>query len=56
VFGANSVVGSKDLDCGIGLWHMDLVSAQGGYFEAYLEAMTCPSEPALSLGLAHRCS
>lgn len=55
-FGANSVLGSKDLDCSIGLWHLDLVSAQWVFFEAYLEAMMCPSQQLLSLGLGHRCS
>lgn len=40
VFEVNVILGTKDLNCAIALWHTDLLSAQYRYFEAYLD----PSE------------
>lgn len=40
VFEVNVILGTKDLNCAIALWHTDLLSAQYRYFEVYLD----PSE------------
>lgn len=52
VFEGNAIHGTKDLNCAIAFWHMDLVSVQYRYFEAYLGVPVnkCVIPVALSIG------